>query len=146
MVFDIYEIHGDEREVKGFRFPRIRAVPGLRPHNNHDLQARLICEDQSLDYDFSAAAERAQTACPKTESKQPKKTSSTTEVKCEHMTDSSTANAIPIRLGSRCSLFGRKALLLAFLWGSQWRHNGPSRHVEMMIGPIQRRDQQQKPR
>lgn len=85
MILDIYEIHGDEREVKGF--PLIRAVPGLRPHSNDDLQAGLICEDQSLDDDFSAAAERAQTACLKTESKQPKKTASTTEVKCEHVDD-----------------------------------------------------------
>ena len=39
--------------------------PEVRPYSNGNMRAGLLCKNQSLDYDFSAAAERAQAACMK---------------------------------------------------------------------------------
>ena len=113
VVFGIFEIHGDEGEVKGS--PLIRAVLGLRPHGDYNLQAGLLCEDQSLDYDFSAAAERAQAVCLKLESKQrtteamkqPKATSTTEATPQDQDLKGNLINrSSDAELGSRRSLFG----------------------------------------
>ena len=67
VVFGVYQMHGDEGAAKGFSL--ILANTKARRHGNHELGAGLLCENQTLEYDFAAAAKRAQTVCDILESK-----------------------------------------------------------------------------
>ena len=67
VVFGIYEMHGDEGAARGF--PLILANTMARAHGNHDVGAGLVCEKQTLEYDFIAAAGRAEAARHELESR-----------------------------------------------------------------------------
>lgn len=44
-------MHSDEGEAKDVSL--MMTVPESRPHSNRNMRAGLLCQNQSLDYDFS---------------------------------------------------------------------------------------------
>ena len=59
VIFGIYQTHGDEGAARGF--PLVLANAITRAHGNHDVGAGLLCEKQTMDYDFTTAAAKAET-------------------------------------------------------------------------------------
>ena len=51
-------MHEDEGTARGF--PLILANIMARAHGNHDVGADLLCEKQTLEYDFIAVAGKAE--------------------------------------------------------------------------------------